>query len=336
MFVAQAIKAIGSLLWLALFIYVGYVLLSRSRGKKTRISLTVTVLLLILASVASTLGAGLVVIDAGEVGVVFNTFTGTKPEPLYPGLHFVIPYIETVYRYSTREQVYTMTKTYGEGEVIGDDSLWSPTIEGLQVGIDSSTRYAIDPRKAPYVHNNFHDTYVQVFIRPTIRSVVRHYISQYSITDIYGPKRKEIQEKIEGELRERFAKEGFLLLSFDIRNVNFTEEYANAIEQKQIAQQEAERMKYVLEKERLEAERRKVEAEGYKQAAIIKAEGEAEALRLVSEALRENPDLLTYKYIEKLAPNVQVIMVPSGTGTPFILDVSSLLGTTKPETSAGD
>ena len=91
-----------------------------------------------------------------------------------------------------------------------------------------------------------------------------------------------------------------LLLSFDIRNVNFTDDYKKAIEQKQIAQQQAEQMQFVLQKERQEAERKKVEADGLKNAAIARAEGDAKALELISEQLAKNPNLVNYRYVEKL------------------------------------
>jgi len=262
-----------------------------------------------------------VVIDAAEVGVVFNSFNGTRDTSLYPGIHFVTPYVETVYRYSTMEQVYTMSILHDEGQVSGDDSLWSPTLEGLQVGVDSSTRYKLNPAKAAYIHNNLRD-YNGILVRPTIRSIVRLHVSRHNVTDVYGPKRAEIQLNIEEAIRARFEKEGLLLLAFEIRNINFTEEYAKSIEQKQIAQQQAEQMSFTLDKEKKEAERKRLEAAGVKDAAVIRAQGEAEALRLVTEALASNPSLLTYRYIEKLAPNVQVMMVPSN--SPFILDMKNL------------
>jgi len=135
--------------------------------------------------------------------------------------------------------------------------------------------------------------------------------------------RAEIQAAVEEDLRKVFEEEGLTLLAFDIRNVNFTEEYARSIEEKQIAQQQAEQMQFVLQKEQQEAERKRVEAKGVKDAAVTRAEGEAESLRLVSKALAENPSLLTYRYIEKLAPNVQTILLPSQ--NPFILDLKSMV-----------
>jgi regulator of protease activity HflC (stomatin/prohibitin superfamily) len=260
-----------------------------------------------------------VLIDAGEVGVVFNVFSGTRRGSLGPGLHFVAPYINQVFRYSIREQIYTMTTNPDVGE---SDSLWSPTIEGLEVGVDSSTRYRIDPAKADLVHNQYRNDYVTILIRPTIRSIVRLTVSQNTVTDVYGPKRSDIQQQITDAIRERFEGSGFQLLSFDIRNVSFTDEYARSIEQKQIAQQESERMRFLLEKEQQEAERIKIQAEGVKQAAITQAQGEAESLRLINEQIAENEKLLLYRYIERLSPNIRVMLVPSE--NPFILNLESL------------
>ena len=325
MVVAGFLGGLAVLLWVALGAYLVWGVMRSVRhplGQKKTISIPIALVILALAVTASTLGSSVVVIDAGEVGVVFNAITGTQDAPLEPGMHFVAPYINTVFRYSTMEQIYTMSKIAAEGQVQGDDSLWSPTKEGLQVGIDSSTRYAVNPLKASLVHNRFRNTYNDVLVRPAIRSIVRLYVSQNTVTDVYGPKRMEIQAEIEKALRERFEPEGITLLSFDIRNVNFTDDYAKSIEQKQIAQQQAEQMQFVLQKEQQEASRKQVEAEGIKQAAIIKAQGDAESLRLVSQALAENPDLLTYRYIDKLAPNISVMLLPSD--SPFIMDLTKI------------
>ena len=321
MVLANMLGFAATLLWLGVIGYVISVVVRRSRHEDTRISLSLLVILVTMALLASLFAAGLVVVDAGEVGVVFNSFTGTKKEPLSPGIHFVIPYVETVYRYSTLEQSYTMSLSSDEGQIRGDDSLWSPTAEGLQVGIDSSTRYKVNPQRVADIHNNLRD-YNNILVRPAIRSIVRLYVSRNNVTDVYGPKRAEIQSQIEEALRQRFESAGLELLSFDIRNVNFTSEYAKSIEAKQIAQQQAEQMQFVLDKERKEADRKRVEAGGTKDAAIIRAQGDAEALKLISQAVAQNPSLIAYRYIEKLAPNIQVMLLPSG--SPFILDMKNL------------
>jgi regulator of protease activity HflC (stomatin/prohibitin superfamily) len=203
MVIARMFDMLALAFWGGIAAYIFWVFTQRNaRGRMPqesppKISVSLIVILVLLALSASTLGASLVIIDAGEVGVVFNIFVGTQSATLPPGLHIVAPYVNQVYRYSTMQQAYTMTILSQEGKVIGDDSLWSPTIEGLQVGIDSTTRFAIDPAKAAQVHNNLRNGYEESLVRPTIRSVVRLQVSQYAVTDVYGSKRGQIQSDIE-------------------------------------------------------------------------------------------------------------------------------------------
>ncbi len=265
------------------------------------------------------LSSALVVIGTNEVGVIFSAIGGTRPASLPPGLHVIVPYAETIYRYSIQQRTYTFSST---GDLLagstGEGALNVVTSDGLAVGIDCSVRYAIDPAKAVQVHQNFRDAYPQILVYPTVRAAVSNHIAQYTRTEVYGPERQKIQSDIEADIRATLESEGLILHSFSIHNVALPGDYAASLESTQIAKQEAARMQYLLEKEQKETERKKAAAQGDKEAAVIRAEGEAESLRLISAVLQANPDLVVYRYVEKLAPNVQVILLPSG--TPFILD----------------
>jgi regulator of protease activity HflC (stomatin/prohibitin superfamily) len=316
-------SVVATLFWVAAIVYVVWTVSQRARGKKAQISITIVIALVIGALLTSTLAAGVVIIDAREVGVVFNDFRGLRANPIYPGFNIITPFVDHVYRYSTVQQSYTMSIANEEGAVAGDDSLWSRTIDGQRVSIDATVFFELNPQKANYVHQKWQERYVNDLVRPTVRGVTRARIANYTVEEVYSLQREELRAGIEEDLRIRFDNEGLLVKNFVIRDVNFTNEYAASIEQKQIAQQEAERMKFVVDRERQEAERKRVEAEGIKDAAIVRARGEAESLRLISQALAENPSLLTYRYIEKLAPNISVMLVPSN--APFILDAKGLL-----------
>ena len=122
---------------------------------------------------------------------------------------------------------------------------------------------------------------------------------------------------------------------FVLRNITFTPEYAASIEQKQVAEQNAERAVFLVAQQKQEAERLREEAKGDKDAAITRAEGEAEAtkiraageaeaLRLINEILAQNPNLLQFKYIEKLASNIKVMLLPAN--SPYLFDLQSLIG----------
>ena len=127
-------------------------------------------------------------------------------------------------------------------------------------------------------------------------------VSEYPVLDVYSGKRMLIQSAIEKSLRESFKKSFITCEEVLLRNVQFSREFQQAIENKQIAQQDAQRMKYVLEKQELEKKRK-----------IIEAEGESESLRLKGKALADNPSLIQYEYIKLLAPNVQAIVTDQNT-----------------------
>jgi len=147
-------------------------------------------------------------------------------------------------------------------------------------------------------------------------------------------------------MREALANNGLLMAEFVLRNITFSPEYAASVEQKQIAEQQAQQAAFVVEQRKQEAEQARQTAQGQADAAVIASEGEAkaivikaqaeadariiqaeaeaQALELIADALATNPDLLTYNYIEKLGPGVQVMLVPND--NPFLLPLPSLDG----------
>ena len=196
-----------------------------------------------------------------------------------------------------------MSARKGEGKKPEiDDSLWSPTKEGLQVGIDLTCWYKIHPDSLISLHRKIGPDYDEKVVRPAIRSIVRHVISEYAIMDVYSEKRLLIQSEILGRIKKLLEPDGFIIDEIVLRDVHFTTDFAKVIEEKQIAQQEAERMKYVLEKEQLEAQRKKIEAEGT-----------ARAIQIVSKELKKNPEYVNYLYVDKLSDKVQVIISDQGT-----------------------
>src|SRR5262249_44180034 len=184
-----------------------------------------------------------------------------------------------------------------EGVVKGDDSVQVLTSDGQQVDVDISILYHPDPNKIVELHRSIGPDYEAKIVRPSGRSVTRIAVSKYAVIDVYGGKRMEIQTEIADELRSLFEKSDLILDTLFVRNVEFSQEFKNAIEQKQIAQQEAERKKYELEKERIEKDRK-----------IIAAEGDAESIRLRGEALSRNPALIQYEYVQKITPGIQTII----------------------------
>ncbi|MFN2282185.1 MAG: SPFH domain-containing protein, partial [Anaerolineales bacterium] len=278
----------------------------------------------------------LVFIQPQERGVVISAIEpkGYREDILQPGLRWVIPYAENVKTYSISKNTYTMSIAHLEGEIQGDDSIAARTSDGQEVYVDASIIYSLDPTHVLEVHIIWQDRYVDGLVRPTVRGVIRDAVSQFKVNEVYSTKRDLLKAEIEDELRAALEENGLLLSDFVLRNITFTPEYAASIEQKQIAEQKAQEAEYIVEQRIQEAEQARQVAEGIKDAAIIEAEGEAEAqvikakaeaeaLQLIADALAGNPDLLNYRYIEKLAPGIQVMLVPND--NPYLLPLSDFV-----------
>ena len=318
----------GWVLLIGLGLYVFSVVSLRSQRRDARISVLIVALLLIGGLGLNVLGSGLVFIDQFEAGVVVSPLSegGVRPEPLSPGIHFVIPFIETVDRFSVAKQEYTMSGTSNEGALQGNDAVEARTSDGQQVFIDATVRYSVDPVLVVTLRRQWQsqDRYITGFVRPTTRNVIYNTAARYKVEEIYGSKRAELQQVIDDQLLGEFTKQGLVLDAFQLRNITFTPEYAQSIEQKQIAQQQSEQAKLLVQKAQQEADQLRASAQGLADAAVTKAKGDAEALRQIAAALKDNPQLLTYTYIQKLAPNVGLILLPASSSNPLILDLNQL------------
>jgi regulator of protease activity HflC (stomatin/prohibitin superfamily) len=238
-----------------------------------------------------------------------------------------------VERYPIAHQTYTMSVAPLEGQMAGDDSVAARTSDGQEVLLDASVIYHVDPAQVVQVHIDWQKRYVDELVRPLARGVIRDAVSQYGVEEVYSTQRTEMTTEIQEALRQKFMENGLLLADFVLRNITFSPEYAASVEQKQIAEQQAEQARFVVEQRRQEAEQARqvaqgradavvIEAEGAAEARIIQAEAEAKALLLIAESLRENPDLLTYQYINKLAPGIRVMLVPND--TPYLLPLPEI------------
>jgi len=238
-----------------------------------------------------------IIVDPGEKAVIFNKATGNLRVTPNEGFYFLVPLIEQPTVYDMKARTYTMSIAQLEGEVKGDDSLQALTADGQTVLLDISVRYHPDPDNLDKLHRRLGIDYVNKVLRPQVRSTVRMIVSEYPVLDVYSGKRMLIQSAIETNLRDSFKKNFITLEEVLLRNVQFSREFQQAIENKQIAQQEAQRMKYVLERQEQEKKRK-----------IIEAEGESESLRLKGKALADNPLLIQYEYIKLLSPSIQAII----------------------------
>lgn len=274
-----------------------------------------TVVYFLLALLLTALARSLVFVKPQEVGVVVSLISanGYRERPIRSGLHWIPPLLEQVYTYPIAWQTYTMSRSPVEGQHSGNDAIIARSSDGQEVVMDCSIIYQVIPEQAVRIHIEWQQRYEEDFVRAVARGVVRGITSNYRVEEINSEKRQDLEIQINDSLREIFKEKGFAIDRFVLRNISFSPEFATSIERKQIALEGVEQSKH-------DAEQIRIRAKGEADAALMRAEAEAEALEIIAAALRSKPELLSYRYIEKLGPNIRVMLLPSD--APFILPLN--------------
>ena len=248
------------------FIFLGIVLIILSMGlrndhrnplaKQTGLLKYLGILLIIIGVLASTF----VQINPGTVGVK-SLFGKVRNDVLESGLHMVNPLLDITH-FDIKTQNYTMSATHEEGLKRGDDAIRVLSNDGLEVVIDLTVLYRIIPEEAPNIYQKLGEDYNDKIVRPVTRTRIRDNAVFYDAVALYSTKRDEFQQRIFTTIEKDFKDRGLVLEQLLIRNINLPASVKNAIEQKINAEQEAQKMVFVLQKETQEAERKRVEAQG--------------------------------------------------------------------------
>jgi regulator of protease activity HflC (stomatin/prohibitin superfamily) len=249
-------------------------------------------------------------IEAGNVGV--KVLFGKVEEGILPeGLHVVNPLLD-VKEMSVRTQNYTMSATTGEGGVVGDDAIRVLSKDGLEVVIDLTILYRVIDNMAPNIYRELGLDYQDKIIRPITRTGIREAASNYDAISLFSEKREEFESKVMVKIEKNLKDRGVELEKLLVRNIQLPNSVKQSIERKITAVQESQRMKYVLEKELQEAERKRVEAQG-----------NADAQRIVASALTDK--VLQFEMIKVQkelvnSPNAKIIMLGNSKNSPpFII-----------------
>lgn len=265
-------------------------------------------LILVLLGVST---ACFVQIQPGEVGV--KTLFGKIQEGiLTEGLNLVNPLV-SVEKFDVRTQNYTMSSVRDEGVRVGDDAIRVLTADGLEVIIDLSVLYHIVPDKAPDILRSIgsRDVVTDKIIRPLTRTKIRDNAVFYDAVALYSSKRDEFQAKITQNIEKDFAARGIELENILIRNISLPESVKLTIESKINAEQEAQKMKFVLDKERQEAERKRVEAQGIADYQLILTSTLTDKL-LQYEQIKAQKELAN-------SPNSKVVIMGAGKSAPILI-----------------
>jgi len=254
--------------------------------------------------------SGVKIIDPGKVGVQV-LFGKVQDQVLESGLHIINPAVQ-VTTFSVQTENYTMSAKDNEGAQQGDDAIRVLSSDGLEVTIDLSVLYKINPSKAPFILQNIGINYEDKIVRPVTRTAIRDNAVNYQAVDLYSTKRQEFQFKINQTITQNFAKNGLDVQQILVRNISLPASVKASIESKINAEQDAQKMQFVLQKERQEADRKRVEAQGIADYQKILSTGLSDK-QLVYESIKAQKEIA-------LSPNAKVIIIGGGKGgNPIML-----------------
>ncbi|MGY4537986.1 regulator of protease activity HflC (stomatin/prohibitin superfamily) [Mucilaginibacter sp. UYNi724] len=249
------------------------------------------------------------VIDPGKVGVQV-LFGKVQNDVLESGLHVINPLVDVI-TFNTQTQNYTMSAVHSEGEVQGDDAIRVLSSDGLEVTIDLTVLYKVNANKAPFIMQNIGMDYVDKIVRTVARTAIRDNAVNYAAVDLYSIKRQEFQNKINSTIALSFEKRGLDLQQILVRNISLPASVKASIESKINAEQEAQKMTFVLQKERQEADRKRVEAQGIADYQKILSTGLSDK-QLQYESIKAQKDIA-------LSPNTKIIIMGGVKGTPVMI-----------------
>ena len=273
--------------------------------KLGRVTRSVGVVLIVIGA----LNACIKQIDAGQIGVS-SLFGKVSNEVLTPGLNFINPLVN-VYNVDIKTLNYTMSGVHNEGEKEGDEAIRVLTSDGLEVTIDLTVLYRVVGAEAPRLIRETGLDYKDKIVRPLTRTKIRDNAVYFTAIDLYSTKRDQFQNRIFTSIEADFKKRGLILEQLLLRNITLPNNVKTSIEEKIKAEQDAQKMEFVLQKEKQEAERKRVEAQGI-----------TDYQRIISTGL--NDKQLQYEQIQMMkglitSPNSKVIVMGKG-NTPIILD----------------
>lgn len=253
-----------------------------------------------------------VIVQAGNVRVL-TQFGKTVGVTFKPGIHMKIPFIQNTVNYSTRQVTYE-TSDFPETSQANypDFAVDTTSSDGQQIQLKYTIRFSIDAKQPEWILNNIGtmDNLVEKVVKTEARSLSRNIPKKYTAAQLYSEQVFDVQTEIGDTLLPIFEENGIILDEFLLRKIEFTEEYFNILEEKQIAEEKIEVEQNILAQEKIKKEQ-----------AIVKAEAEARQIEIKGEALKVYPQIIQLEFIQKLSPNIAWGILPEKGIVPF-LDLS--------------
>ena len=246
-------------------------------------------------------------VPAGSVGVVTN-FGQVQEGTLLPGLHVVIPIVQQVVNVDTRVQPHQFQE------------IDAASAEYQTVKLTGTMNYHVDGQYASDLYQRVGTDFASKVIDPAFNDFIKQVVPGYPVAEILA-KREEIRTFAKQQLAANLAQYHIVVDDIYIANISFSDSFQQAIEQKQVAQQQVQTEQQILEQKRIQAQQVVVAAQGAADAAVVTAKGQAEANRQLAASLSDQ--ILQYQYIQRLTDKIQVMLVPSGQG--FLFDLNGIL-----------
>lgn len=233
----------------------------------------------------------IVVVPSGMAGVRVSQLSGTLPGTLYAGAHMVMPLVEDVALFDTRDQLYTTGMSEDDAPAKGKSVVKAEPLnvqakEGLTLGLSITVRYRLDAKRLDYIEGNLPRPVEKEIVPPTVASVWREVVPNYTVRDVFSAKREEVRQKASVMITQRLAADGIVVKEVMLRDIVLPSEYADGLQALLLKEQENDRMGVETELKGKEVRIAELEAEAMKARQIKQAEGEARVrvLRAKSEA----------------------------------------------------
>ncbi len=238
----------------------------------------------------------IVVVPSGMAGVRVSQMSGAEAGTLYPGIHLVTPLIEDVALFDTRDQIFTTgmsedetstpTKSSTSKSSVKTQPLNVQAKEGLTLGLAITVRYRLDARRLDYIEENLPRPVEKEIVPPTVASVWREIVPNYTVRDVFSAKREEVRQKAAGLIAQKLAADGIVVKEVMLRDIQLPPEYAEGLQALLLKEQENDQMSVETELKGKEVRIAELEAEAMKARQVKMAEGEArvKVLRAKSES----------------------------------------------------
>ncbi len=226
-------------------------------------------------------GFSIVVVPAGMAGVRVSQISGTLPETLYPGLHLVVPLVQTVETYDLRDQIYETTVT---ADPKRSEALKVQTKEGLELGLAVTVRFRLDPRRLAYIHANLPQPVEKELVPPVVATAFRDLTPRYLVRELFASKRDDIRREAAAAIAQKLAPDAVIVKEVMLRDIQLPPEYAKGLEGVLLTEQANEKLGVELEVKQKEVREAELEAEAQKARDVKAAEAQAEVTVLQAKA----------------------------------------------------